>query len=100
MRRVRGEGRGAGLGQRAAGGIDVTAEVAVEGVAGVVEGARGVRQRFAVALDRPREALRNAPIHLYDADHAFNRDIGDHFDPASAALAWTRTLDFLADALK
>lgn len=54
----------------------------------------------AEAIERHREALPNAPIHLYDADHAFNRDIGDHFDPASAALAWTRTLDFLADALK
>lgn len=52
------------------------------------------------AIEQHRQALPNAPIHLYDADHAFNRDIGDHFEPASAALAWTRTLDFLADALK
>lgn len=54
----------------------------------------------AEAVERHRQALPNAPIHSYDADHAFNRDIGDHYDPASAALAWTRTLDFLADALK
>ncbi|MEH6422360.1 dienelactone hydrolase family protein [Pseudomonas sp. CGJS7] len=51
-------------------------------------------------IQRHRDALANAPIHLYDADHAFNRDIGDHYDAASAELAWTRTLDFLADALK
>lgn len=54
----------------------------------------------AETIERHREALPNAPIHLYDADHAFNRDIGEHYEPASAALAWSRTLDFLADALK
>lgn len=54
----------------------------------------------AEAIELHREALPNAPIHLYDADHAFNRDVGDHYDAGSAALAWTRTLDFLADALK
>lgn len=52
------------------------------------------------AIERHRQALPNALIHLYDAGHAFNRDVGDHYEPDSAALAWTRTLDFLADALK
>ncbi|SDY26045.1 carboxymethylenebutenolidase [Lysobacter sp. yr284] len=52
------------------------------------------------AIEQHRQALPNAPIHLYDAGHAFNRDVGDHYEPDSAALAWTRTLDFLADALK
>jgi len=39
------------------------------------------------------------PLHRYPAGHAFNR-LGDpHGDPACAALARRRTLDFLAAAL-
>lgn len=37
-----------------------------------------------------------ARVFVYpDADHAFNRDPDPPFEPASAALAWRRTLDFL-----
>jgi carboxymethylenebutenolidase len=36
-----------------------------------------------------------------DADHAFNRDVDNsHYHAASAALAWRRTLDFLAESLR
>lgn len=43
-----------------------------------------------------------ATIHVYaEAGHAFNRDVDNHhYHPASAELAWRRTLDFLAEALK
>jgi len=42
-----------------------------------------------------------AAIHVYpDAGHAFNRDVDNtHYHADSAALAWRRTLDFLAGAL-
>ena len=42
-----------------------------------------------------------AAIHVYpDAGHAFNRDVDNaHHHAGSAALAWRRTLDFLAGAL-
>jgi carboxymethylenebutenolidase len=32
------------------------------------------------------------PIHLYDAGHGFNRDVGDHYNPDAAHLARLRTL--------
>jgi carboxymethylenebutenolidase len=34
-------------------------------------------------------------IHWYDADHAFANPTGQHYDKADAALAWSRTLEFL-----
>jgi carboxymethylenebutenolidase len=52
------------------------------------------------AIEQHRQALPAAPIHLYDAGHGFNCELRADHDPASAALAWTRTLDFLADSLK
>jgi carboxymethylenebutenolidase len=53
-----------------------------------------------VELHRAKQP--EATIHVYpDAGHAFNRDVDNHvFEPASAALAWRRTLDFLAGALE
>ncbi|HJW47677.1 MAG TPA: dienelactone hydrolase family protein [Lysobacter sp.] len=43
-----------------------------------------------------------AKIFVYeDADHAFNRDVDStHYHATSAALAWRRTLDFLAENLR
>jgi carboxymethylenebutenolidase len=32
------------------------------------------------------------PVHLYDAGHGFNRDVGDHYSPDAAHLARLRTL--------
>ncbi|MGH8079138.1 MAG: dienelactone hydrolase family protein [Lysobacter sp.] len=52
------------------------------------------------AIEQHRNALPNAPIYLYEAGHGFNCDLRADYDAASAALAWTRTLDFLADSLK
>jgi carboxymethylenebutenolidase len=34
-------------------------------------------------------------VHIYPADHGFNCDQRDSYDPPSAKLAWTRTLEFL-----
>ena len=39
------------------------------------------------------------PVHIYPADHGFNCDERESYDPPSAALARTRTLDFLANAI-
>jgi carboxymethylenebutenolidase len=35
-------------------------------------------------------------VHIYPADHGFNCDHRESYDAPSAALAWTRTLAFLA----
>jgi carboxymethylenebutenolidase len=44
----------------------------------------------------------SAKIFVYDdADHAFNRDVDNtHYHATSAALAWQRTVDFLAENLR
>jgi len=34
-------------------------------------------------------------IHWYDADHAFANPSGQHYEKKDAALAWSRSLDFL-----
>jgi carboxymethylenebutenolidase len=38
------------------------------------------------------QAHPDLPIHLYDAGHGFNRDVGDHYAPEAAHLARLRTL--------
>ena len=38
-------------------------------------------------------------VHIYPADHGFNCDHRESYDAPSAALAWTRTLTLLAQAL-
>ncbi|GGK08306.1 dienelactone hydrolase family protein [Luteimonas terricola] len=51
-------------------------------------------------IEAHRRARPEAGLHVYDAGHAFNRDVDPrHFDEASARLAHTRTLDFLHRAL-
>ena len=51
-----------------------------------------------VALHRERHP--GATFHVYSAGHGFNCDIREDFEPASAALAWQRTTDFLTEALR
>jgi len=52
------------------------------------------------AVQRHREAYPGMEIYSYRAEHAFNRDVdGRHYDAPSAALAWQRTLAFLAREL-
>jgi carboxymethylenebutenolidase len=36
----------------------------------------------------------DVPVHLYPAGHGFNCDQRESYDAPSAALAWTRTLEF------
>lgn len=49
-----------------------------------------------------RQKQPRAQVFVYpNAGHAFNRDVDIHaFEPASAALAWQRTLEFLAENLR
>jgi carboxymethylenebutenolidase len=46
-------------------------------------------------IDRIRAADPNGIFHLYPADHGFNCDERSTYEPASAALARERTLQFL-----
>jgi carboxymethylenebutenolidase len=39
------------------------------------------------------------PVHIYPADHGFNCDQRESYDAPCAALAWTRTLEFLGKHL-
>ena len=50
--------------------------------------------------DAVRAAVPGAPVYTYDADHGFNCDARDSFDPKASAEAMTRTLAFLRDTLK
>lgn len=49
------------------------------------------------ATDAIRAHLPAAALHVYDADHGFNRTGGATFDAAAAALARARSLAFLAE---
>ena len=46
------------------------------------------------------EAKKSLEVHWYVADHAFANPTGSRYDEEDAALAWTRTLTFLARNLK
>ena len=50
-----------------------------------------------VALHRQKQP--QAQIHLYDAGHGFNCDMRADYDPAAAALARERSLEFFAREL-
>ena len=54
------------------------------------------------AIEQHRSRQPHATIHVYPrAGHAFNRDVDNHvYDPATAELAWRRTLDFLEENLR
>lgn len=55
----------------------------------------------AAAIAQHRDAQPGAQIHLYPAGHAFNRDVDPAVhEPASAALAWQRTLAFFGQVLR
>lgn len=43
-------------------------------------------------VDQVKAALREVPVHVYDADHGFNCDHRSSYDAESAALARQRTL--------
>ncbi|MFG3448948.1 dienelactone hydrolase family protein [Stenotrophomonas sp. NPDC047960] len=51
------------------------------------------------AIAAHREKLPKMQTFVYPADHAFNRSVGHAYDPDSAALALTRTLDFFSEHL-
>lgn len=51
-------------------------------------------------VKRGLELNPHVTIHSYDADHAFARENGQHYDAASATLANQRTADFFAQTLK
>ncbi|HSR66038.1 MAG TPA: dienelactone hydrolase family protein [Xanthomonadaceae bacterium] len=53
-------------------------------------------------IDEHRARQPQAQLFVYpDAGHAFNRDVDPHvYEPASAKLAWQRTLDFFAGHLR
>lgn len=57
--------------------------------------------RDAHITEADREAVRRANpeagFHVYDADHGFNCDARDAYDPAAAALARERSLAFFAE---
>ncbi len=56
----------------------------------------------AEAIEQHRHKQPRATIHVYPrVGHAFNRDVDNHVhDPATAELAWRRTLDFLGENLR
>ena len=45
-------------------------------------------------VEKHRQMLPQMDVFTYPADHAFNRDVGDHYDEASAKLALQRTMAF------
>lgn len=45
-------------------------------------------------VQKHREMLPQMEVFTYPADHAFNRDVGQQYDEASAKLAYGRTLAF------
>lgn len=59
----------------------------------------GLKDTHITAADRAAVASANpgAPLYEYQADHGFNCDRRDSYDAASAAMAWQRTLAFLAE---
>lgn len=49
------------------------------------------------AIQRHRDEVAGAEVHVYpEAGHGFNCDLRASYHAGSAALAWQRTLDFLA----
>ncbi len=57
-------------------------------------------QHIPIAGVRDLAALHpDVAVHTYPADHGFNCDHRESYDPPSAALAWTRTLEFFRNHL-
>ncbi len=61
----------------------------------------GLKDEHISAADREqvRAANPGAEFYVYDADHAFNRDVGASYDATAARLARERTLAFFAKHL-
>ena len=59
----------------------------------------GLKDTHITAADRAAVAAANpdAEVYEYEADHGFNCDQRGAYDAASAAMAWQRTLAFLAE---
>lgn len=59
----------------------------------------GLKDTHITAADRAAVAAANpdAAVYEYEADHGFNCDQRGAYDAASAAMAWQRTLAFLAE---
>jgi carboxymethylenebutenolidase len=58
-------------------------------------------QHIPVAGVRELAALYpDIPVHVYPAGHGFNCDHRESYDAPSAALAWTRTLEFFGKHLR
>ncbi|HXV23353.1 MAG TPA: dienelactone hydrolase family protein [Alphaproteobacteria bacterium] len=77
----------------------------VKTVSGPVLGHFAEQDRF---IDRPmvggfekamKEAGKPLTLYWYDADHAFANPTGANYDGADAQAAWSRTLEFLKQAL-
>ncbi|MFZ2586894.1 MAG: dienelactone hydrolase family protein [Alphaproteobacteria bacterium] len=52
------------------------------------------------AVNAINHHLPNAPVHVYVADHGFNRNGGITYDDEAAQLARSRTLAFLAECVR
>jgi carboxymethylenebutenolidase len=61
----------------------------------------GEKDTHITAEDRAKVQAANpdAPVYVYPADHGFNCDRRSSYDPASAQLAWERTIAFFAEQL-
>jgi carboxymethylenebutenolidase len=58
------------------------------------------RSISAADVELHRNRYPGASVHVYPAGHGFNCAPRDDYDPASAALAWQRTTDFLEENLR
>lgn len=62
----------------------------------------GSRDRSIPAADveQHRQKHPAATVHVYPAGHGFNCDPRQDYEPASAALAWERTIEFFEENLR
>ena len=67
----------------------------VEALSKALDGKTMSVTEVAEAVQRHREQLPHAEVHVYPAGHGFHCDQRADFDAASAALAWRRTLNTL-----
>ncbi|MDQ3206288.1 MAG: dienelactone hydrolase family protein [Pseudomonadota bacterium] len=54
----------------------------------------------AEAVEAHRRSLPGSQVHVYPAGHGFNCEQRADFEPASAALAWQRSIGFLTENLR
>lgn len=58
------------------------------------------RSISAADVELHRQKHPTATVHVYPAGHGFNCEPRDDYDPASAALAWERSIEFLTENLR